>query len=64
MDRKPESTVVKVIAAILVVVVALTLINIIWSVIKGSIMLLLEAAVLVGVGFAITWVINWFKNRN
>lgn len=61
MDKKPQSTVIKVVAAILVVVVAMTVVNIIWSIIKGSLMLLIEAIILVAVGAAVVWVINWIK---
>lgn len=61
MDKKPQSTVIKVMAAILVVVVAITVVNIIWSIIKGSLMLLIEAIILVAVGAAVVWVINWIK---
>lgn len=61
MDKKPQSTVIKVMAAILVVVVAMTVVNIIWSIIKGSLMLLIEAIILVAVGAAVVWVINWIK---
>lgn len=61
MDKKPQSTVIKVVAAILVVVVAITVVNIIWSIIKGSLMLLIEAIILVAVGAAVVWVINWIK---
>ena len=61
MDKKPQSTVIKVMAAILVVVVAITVVNIIWSIIKGTLMLLIEAIILVAVGAAVVWVINWIK---
>lgn len=61
MDKKPQSTVINVVAAILVVVVAMTVVNIIWSIIKGSLMLLIEAIILVAVGAAVVWVINWIK---
>ena len=61
MDKNPQSTVIKVVAAILVVVVAMTVVNIIWSIIKGSLMLLIEAIILVAVGAAVAWVINWIK---
>ena len=61
MDKKPQSTVIKVVAAILMVVVAMTVVNIIWSIIKGSLMLLIEAIILVAVGAAVVWVINWIK---
>ena len=61
MDKRPQSTVIKVVAAILVVVVAMTVVNIIWSIIKGSLMLLIEAIILVAVGAAVVWVINWIK---
>ena len=61
MDKKPQSTVIKVVAAILVVVIAMTVVNIIWSIIKGSLMLLIEAIILVAVGAAVVWVINWIK---
>lgn len=61
MDKKPQSTVIKVVAAILMVVVAITVVNIIWSIIKGSLMLLIEAIILVAVGAAVVWVINWIK---
>ena len=61
MNKKPQSTVIKVVAAILVVVVAMTVVNIIWSIIKGSLMLLIEAIILVAVGAAVVWVINWIK---
>ena len=61
MDKNPQSTVIKVVAAILVVVVAMTVVNIIWSIIKGSLMLLIEAIILVAVGAAVVWVINWIK---
>lgn len=61
MDKNPQSTVIKVVAAILMVVVAMTVVNIIWSIIKGSLMLLIEAIILVAVGAAVVWVINWIK---
>ena len=61
MDKKPQSTVIKVVATILVVVVTMTVVNIIWSIIKGSLMLLIEAIILVAVGAAVVWVINWIK---
>lgn len=64
MDRKPESTVVKVLAVVLLAIVAILAWNIIWGIIRSSFILLMDAVVLVLIGAGIIYVMKWFRDRN
>lgn len=62
-NNKNTQAIIKVLSIVLLAMLVITVLNIVWAIIKSSLAFIVTAGVLVLVGMGVAWVINEIKNH-